>query len=65
MDVILTVLIVTLTSLVLMLGALYVVGTMAMAVIAAIDATVVGIRHRYGQSGRLRGTHYGTPAMHH
>jgi uncharacterized membrane protein YdfJ with MMPL/SSD domain len=65
MDVILTVLIVTLTSLVLIVGALYVIGTVVMTVVAAIDATVVGIRHRYGQSGRLRGTHYGTPAMHH
>jgi len=65
MDMILTILIVTLSSLVLMVGALYVIGTVAMAVVAAVDATVVGIRHRYGQAGRLRGTHYGTPAMHH
>ena len=65
MDVFLSVLILVPTALVLAAGALYVIGVLAITVAAAIDATAAGIRHRYGEAGRLRGTHYGTPAMHH
>jgi hypothetical protein len=65
MDVFLAVLIIVPTAAALLVGSLYILVMVAMSAVAAVDATVAGIRHRFGEHGAMRHTHYGTPALHH
>ena len=65
MDVFLAILILVPTAAALLVGSLYILGTLAMSVVAAVDATMAGIRHRFGEHGAMRHTHYGTRALHH
>lgn len=65
MDVFLAILILVPTVAVLVIGALWVIGTVVGSVVAGVDGIVVALRHRYGASNRFYDTHYRTPAMHH
>lgn len=57
----LAVLIIVPTVAVLGMGALYIVGTIIMSVVSAVDAVIVSVRHRLHAPRK----HFGTPALHH
>lgn len=65
MEQLLAILILVPTVMVLTIGVLYIVGTIAMSGIAGIDAIVTTIRHRLRPSGRPHANHYGAAALHH
>ena len=52
-------------ALVLILSGLFIMVVLVVAVVGGVEGVYKAIEHRFGSHGMLRGSHYGTPALHH
>jgi hypothetical protein len=60
-----TIVILVPVGLVLIFSGLFIVGMVVVAVIGGVEGIDKALVHRFGSHGMMRGSHYGTPVLHH